>query len=328
MQLITQIVGITEQSGDGLGESECKRRSRRHRWSLLLVSLIALSLQGLALVPRGIADEEYITRLTEVLKREPNRIDVRKRRSLLLRQEGRPAEALIDLDRARQLDPNDREVRLQRGLTLSALRRDREAESELDGFLKLETGWQRVFGLAERGRIRARTGRPALGVDDLTAAINLRPVAELYLARGAVLESTGQLSAAAAGYENGISRLGRANSLTTALFRVQLAQGQFQSALTLVDQEIARLPVTTPWLLRRAEVRAAMGQQAQANIDLAAALTEANKVLEKKVTPIHLLSRAKVLIAMARFKEARLDLEDCVGLVPRFAECRQLLASL
>jgi tetratricopeptide (TPR) repeat protein len=217
---------------------------------------------------------------------------------------------------------------LQRGLTLSELRRDAEAESDLDAVLKLETGLKRVSALAERGRIRARTGRPALGVADLTAAIDLHPVAELYLARGQVLESTGQLGAAATGYQNGISRLGRANSLTTALFRVQVAQGQFQSALALVDQEIARLPVKTLWLLRRAEVRAAMGQEAQTKVDLDEALIEANKVLEKKITPIHLLSRAKVLIAMARFREARLDLEDCVGLVPRFAECRQLLGTL
>jgi len=328
MQSTTQVESITGQAGGRLVGTKCKRGSPKHRWSFLFVSLIALTLHGFTFAPRAVADEEYIARLTELLKKEPNRIDLLKLRALLLRQEGRPAEALNDLDRARQLDPNDREVRLQRGLTLSTLRRDQEAETELNVFLELEKGRQQVFGLAERGRIRARTGRPDLGIVDLTAAIAIQPVLELYLARGQVQESMGQLREAAAGYQNGISRLGRATSLTTALIRVQLAQRQFQSALTLIDQEVTRASAKTLWLLRRAEVRAAMGQLAQAKLDQEAALTEANRVLEKKVTPIHLLSRAKVLIAMARLEEAKSDLEDCVGLVPRFAECRQLLENL
>ena len=304
-----------------------QHRNRGFPWFRMLVA-VAVIIGASSLALRAVADEEYIARLTEALRKEPNRVDLRKLRAILLRQEARPAEALSDLNRALQVDPSDREARLQRGLTLSELRRDAEAESELDTFLKQETGFGRVFALAERGRIRARTGRPALAVADLTAAINLRPVAELYLVRGQVLEATGQLGAAATGYQNGISRLGRGDSLTTALFRVQLAQGQFQSALALVDQEIARLPVKTLWLLRRGELHAAMGEEAQTKLDLDEALIEANKVLEKKITPIHLLSRARVLIAMARFKEARLDLEDCVGLAPRFPGCRQLLATL
>jgi hypothetical protein len=151
---------------------------------------------------------------------------------------------------------------------------------------------------------------------------------ELHLDRGQVQESTGQLGAAAAGYGAALSRLGRANSLTTALIRVQVAQRQFQSALALVDQEVTRAPVKTLWLLRRAEVRTAMGQPDQAQADLEAALAEANRVLGRKITPIHLLSRAKVLIAMARFADARSALDSCVELVPGFAECRQLLDNL
>jgi tetratricopeptide (TPR) repeat protein len=323
---------LKNKTGDNnnrqLGTMDLKRERWSRGWLFLFASLVALTLCGLAFVPRAVADEEYIARLTELLRKEPNRTDLRKLRGFLLREEGRPAEALSDLDRALQLDPNDPEVRLQRGLTLSVLRRDQEAESELNVFLKLQTGREQVFGLAERGRIRARTGRPALAIADLTAAIAIQPALELYLSRGQVQESTGQLGAAAAGYQDGISRLGRGNSLTTALFRVQLAQQQFQSALALVNQEVARAPVKTLWLLRRAEVRTEMGQLKEAQDDQEAALAEANRVLGRKITPIHLLSRAKVLIAMARFNEARSDLEECVGLVPRFAECRQLLASL
>jgi hypothetical protein len=71
-----------------------------------------------------------------------------------------------------------------------------------------------------------------------------------------------------------------------------------------------------------------MGQSGQAQDDLEAALAEANRVLGRKITPMHLLSRAKVLIAMARFGDARSDLESCVELVPGFPECRRLLETL
>jgi tetratricopeptide (TPR) repeat protein len=290
--------------------------------------LIVLLVCGMVFVRTAVAFDEEIERLTKLLEQEPNRVDLLKRRALIFRLEARLGEALSDLDRARSLDPNDREVRLQRGLTLSGLRRDQEAETELNVFLERETGRPQVFALAERGRIRARTGRPALAIVDFTAAIAIRPVLELYLARGQVQESMSQLAAAAAGYQIAISRLGRTISLTTALIRVQLAQRQFQSALALVDQEIARAPVKTLWLLRRAEVLAAMGQTAQAQSELQAALAEANSVLERKITAIHLLSRAKVLIAMARLEEARADLDDCVGLTPGFVDCRTLLNRL
>jgi tetratricopeptide (TPR) repeat protein len=253
-------------------------------------------------------------------------VDLLKKRAYLLRLEARRlSEALSDLDRAAQLDPNDLEIVLQRGLTLSALGRDGEAEAELDDFIGRKADPARVFALLERGRIRARTGRPNPAIADYTAAIAIQPVLELYLARGQLQESLGQLAAAAAGYRDGISRLGRALSLITALVRVETARGRFQAALKQIDDELAQASVKTLWFLRRAYVLDAMGQSAQSQAELERALTEANRVLTRKATAIHLFSRAKVFVALGRPDDAKRDLEMSVRLAPGFAEARNML---
>jgi tetratricopeptide (TPR) repeat protein len=291
----------------------------------LLVFLSVVAVYGVGFVPATFSEADEVAELTERLSKDPSNVGLLKQRAALLRSEQRFSDALNDLDRARLLDPNDHEIRVQRGITLSALRRDREAESEFDSYLKLETAQSRAIALAERGHIRARTGRPELAITDFTDAIAIRPALDLYLARGTVQESTGQLGAAAAGYQDGILRLGRAIQLLTALIRVQVQQGEFQSALTLINNELPRTPIKTLWLLSRAEVLSAMGQAAQAQLELNAALEDANQALQKRPTAIHLLSRAKVLTALGRHEDAREDLLICLQIAPRFAECRQLL---
>ena len=255
-------------------------------------------------------------------------MDLLKQRAVLFRLEEMPGDSLVDLNRARELAPADREIRLQRGITLSTLRRDQEAEAELTAFLELESGVARALALAERGRIHARARRPNLAVADLSAAIASRPALDLYLTRGQIQESIGLPAAAATGYREALARLGRAPALVDGLIRTQLAQGQFGPALSEVDQELARAPVKTTWWLRRAEILAASGQKVQAQAELAKALAEANRALQKRVSGIHLMSRARVLMAMGRFDEAKSDLDGCLSLVPTFIGCRELLNQL
>lgn len=329
MKRIAQIIESgTGQVGGRVPRADCRRQSPPPGRCAVGVCLIVLAIYGLAFAPMAAGDAAGIERLTERLEQEPSRVDLRKQRADLLRMERRYDEALDDLDRARLLNPNDREIYLKRGLTLSGLRRDREAETELDAFLQQEGGSRQVIALAERGRIRARTGRPELAIADFTDAIAIKPALDLYLARGKLQESTGQLSAAAAGYQNGISRVGPATTLITALIKIQVQQGHFQLALAMINAEVVRAPIRTLWLLSRAEVLRAMGQTTEAQAELKTALGEANRALQKRPTSLHLLARAKVLRAMGRFDEAREDLQVCLKITPRFPECRELLSTL
>ena len=209
MQSIMQFENVTEADGRVAG-TRFKWIRARHGWSVLVICLMTLALHGMVFPPAAFSEEDEVAGLTELLRKDPNNIDLLKQRAALLRLEQRFSESLGDLDRARLLNPDDPQIGLLRALTLSALRRDQDAEVELEIFLGLvKDGPARAIALAERGHIRARTLRPVLAIADFTAAIAIQPALDLYLARGKLQESQGQLGAAAVGYQAGIARLGR-----------------------------------------------------------------------------------------------------------------------
>jgi tetratricopeptide (TPR) repeat protein len=294
----------------------------------ILLSVVAWPSLGRAFVNFGAAHpglDHDIEQTTILVADDPNQTDLLVKRGHLYRLSGRLVESLADLDRARELNPQDRWSGLQRGLTLSAMGRDQEAEAELDSFLR---GGPGTLAYTERGRIRARTGRTRLAITDLTSAIDMRPEIDSYLLRGRLQVSLGLLAEAAAGYREGWSRLGGAILLEEALIRVEMARGRHQAALELIDQALSRASVKSPWHLRRAEVLDGAGQPEKAPAELGRALAEANRLLAKRPCGIHLVSRARVHIAMGNLAAARQDLKLALRKSPRFKEANELLADL
>lgn len=269
-----------------------------------------------------------IEKITEQLTKDPNNVDLLVHRGQVYRSNGKFLESLLDLERAWLLDQENRTVILHRALTLSALGRNEEAEAALDYFLQEESDPKRVFALAERAHIRARTGRVAPAIADFTLAIQLHPTIELYLMRGQLQESLGNFENAAAGYQDGLAKLGDAILLKKGLIRLHIAQKQYGEALALVDEEVARSSVKTNWYLQRAEILALMGQPDAARLAYEHALSEADRVLGKRPTAIQLLARAEVLNAMGRVEEAKRDLRAAVQKAPHFAEADALLKKL
>ena len=72
----------------------------------------------------------------------------------------------------------------------------------------------------------------------------------------------------------------------------------------------------------------AAGRAVEADLALSQALTEANKVIEKRATGLHLFSRAKVYAALGRTDQAMQDLEAVLLKSPRFSEALELLEQL
>ncbi len=161
-----------------------------------------------------------------------------------------------------------------------------------------------------------------------TSAIQLQPTIELYLIRGKLQESLGKLEDAAAGYQDGLAKLGDAILLKKNLIRVQIAQKQYGEALALIDEEVARSSVKTPWHLQRAEILDKMGQPDAARLAYEQALSEANRVLGKRPTAMQLLARAEVYHAMGRMEEAKQDLRVAIQKTPHFAEADDLLKKI
>lgn len=267
-----------------------------------------------------------IERVSRELVAEPDRVDLLLRRAILFRLNDEPAKSLVDLDRARVLEPENITVVLQRGLALSALKRDGEAEVELGRYICVGGG--RPEALAERARIRERTNRPALAIEDYGAALALRSDVAWYLARGRLQELLGQLDEAATGYREALAQVGGAVVVRDALIRVEIARGRYADALAELDTLLAQAPNKTKWLLRRAKVRQASGAAAGVAQDFAEALREADHAVTRRKTALSLCSRAEVLIALGRLAEARRDLLEANRLVPAFADARTLLAEL
>jgi len=266
-----------------------------------------------------------IHEITEMLAKDPDNVEQLVRRAKVYRSYGKLKESLQDLEQAWLLDRENRTVLLQRALTLSAMGRNEEAEAALDAFLQEESDPRRVFALAERATIRARTGRVQLAIADLTSAIQLRPTLELYLFRGKLQESLGTLEAAAEGYQDGLTKVGDAIALKKSLIRVQIAQKQYAAALALIDEQLARSSVKRKWYIQRAEILAIMGQPDASRLAYEQALAETNQMLAKRPTTLHLVARAKILHAMGQRDDAVRDLQEALSKSPGYGEAEQLL---
>ncbi|MDR4462355.1 MAG: tetratricopeptide repeat protein [Nitrospirales bacterium] len=302
-----------------------------HRYCVVVMACLALALgyfgfAQLATAHSGLDSE--IQEITEKLVKDPDNVDLLVHRGQVYRSNGKYIESLLDLERAWLQNRENRTVVLQRALTLSALGRDKEAESALDYFLQEESDPKRVFALAERATIHARNGQTELAITDFTSAIQLQPTIELYLVRGKLQESLGRLEDAAAGYQDGLTKLGDAILLKKGLIRVRMAQSQYREALALVDEEITGSSVKTSWHLQRAKILDHLGRPDEARLAYEQALAEANRVLGKRQTAMQLLARAEVYQAMGRMEEAKNDLRVAIQKTPHFAEADDLLRKL
>jgi tetratricopeptide (TPR) repeat protein len=331
---MNKMPGIPNKTREALMPNSVKKsqpvRSRHRSWVMGITCLtLALGCVGsvqLATAHSGFDPE--IAEITEKLTNDPDNVDLLIKRGQVYRSYGKFIESLQDLEQAWVLDRENRTVALQRALTLSGMGRDKEAEAALNYFLQDESDPKRVLALAERAAIRERTGRVELAIADLTAAIQLQPNIELYLMRGKQQESLGKFDAAAAGYHDGLAKFGNAIVLKNGLMRVQIAQKQYGAALALIDEEVSRSSVKTPWYLQRAELLAIMGQPDASRLAYEQALAETNRLMGKRQTALHLVARAKILSAMGKREDAVRDLQEALKKSPRFAEADLLLKKL
>jgi tetratricopeptide (TPR) repeat protein len=331
---MNKIFRISNKNEEGLFAAAEKgdqpARSQQRPW-VQGMACLALALGSLGVVQPATAHpglDPEIEKITEQLIRDPDNVDLLIRRGQAYRSNGKFLESLLDLERAWLRNRDNRPVVFHRAMTLSALGRDKEAEAALDSFLQDESDPKRVFALAERAHIRARTGRVEQAIADYTSTIQLHPTIELYLKRGQLQESLGKPEAAAAGYHEGLATLGDAILLKKALIRVQIAQQQYGEALALVKDEIARSSVKTSWYMQQAKILALMGQSDPSRLAYEQALSDANRVLAKRPTALQLLARAEIYQAMGRMEDAKRDLRAAIQKAPSFTEANDLLKKL
>lgn len=311
---------------------ECvpKRRQNQGQGQLfqfLIMSLFLVSAGlGFSSTASGHGDmDPEIHEITEELEEEPESVRLLIKRGHVFRSYGRFEEALADFNKAGELDPNNRQVRLEHSITLSSMGLNEEAESGLNAVLQEDLGPLKIFALAERAAIRVRTNRPELAIEDYTAVLRLQPTSEVYFRRGKLQESLGLLEEAAENYNEGITKLGHAIVLKNALIETRIKQKKYEDALVLIDDQIHRTPVKTQQYFQRAEVLRQMGRKEEARATYDQALSEANRILGKRHTAIHLMARAKIYHALGQQQEAMNDLREALRHAPRYEDAEQLL---
>lgn len=293
----------------------------RRNLTIAMTFLAAAGFAAAAMAHPGLHHD--IERVTLMIQDDPGRADLYLDRAVYERLDQQYEKALADLDTVRRLDPKNVPLLIERGLTLAAIGRDREAEKALTRYI--ESGPKSAPAFAGRASIRARTGRTTAAIADYDAAIAIEPDVEYYLERGALQEKAGRWDDAAAGYGEGLARLGGAVNLRLALIRAEIEAGRPEAAVTTIDDAMARPGINTEWLLRKADVLEGMGRADDARAEREAALAEADRALEVRATGIHLMARAKVLLALGQTGGAEADLKAALDKSPRYTEARDLL---
>ncbi|MCA9249970.1 MAG: hypothetical protein R3E58_00080 [Phycisphaerae bacterium] len=267
-----------------------------------------------------------IERVSRLIEAEPERAELWVERAHHRRLAGEYDAALEDLNQAERLAPGNWDVSAHRGLTLARMGKGQEAEIELTRFLEHTSGTAAAF--VERARIRHASGRVEAGISDLTASLELSRDIGVYLQRGAWQESLERWDDAANGYQEALEFFGSLGSLQRAQIRVELARGNRDKALSIVDSAIATARSKVPWLLQRAAVLDAMEKFDEARRERLAALDEINRILQKKITAIQLVLRAEVYIALNQAADARRDLELVLKNSPNYYPAQELLSKL
>ncbi len=282
--------------------------------------LFLLILCGIAGAHRG--THQDIAHATATLEKNPHAVETRLLRGALYRTHGQHQRSLADLDEAARQGADFATLELQRGLTLAAMGRETAAIEALTRSIEARPSWTAQVAL---GRSRQRLGQHVAAVLHFDAALATRPQVEVYLERGRLQRQLGRLDAAAAGYRDGLSKLGPATVVVDALVDLELRRKRVPAALALIDDRLRR-GANARWLLRRAQALAVAGDRAERAATLEQALEVADRAVAKRASAINLVSRARVHLALGAVALARTDLQLALARAPGY-RAAQTLAS-
>jgi tetratricopeptide (TPR) repeat protein len=179
-------------------------------------------------------------------------------------EHGEWALALVELERVERLAPGVHETGLIQGMALATGRHWAAALAVLDDFLEVQP--RQVLALRARGRVLREMGCSEAAAKDLKEALEreVKPTGEQVVEFSELLRASGRRLEALTVLEQGRLRVGDEPSLLEALLAVAVELEQWEQVLVAVDglQKVAPRP--EPWMMRRAEVLEAAGQQSEA----------------------------------------------------------------
>ncbi len=244
--------------------------------------------------------EQQIAALSARLEKAPRDAGLHLRRGELHRTAGHRQAALADFARAEALDPNLPGVHLARGLLFLAEDQPDAAQQALDRFLAHRP--DHVEGLVARARAWMRLGEPRAAADDYSRALAGRPDPGVYVERGRAALGPGGPGPEAAlkGLDEGIARLGPLVALEIPAIDLEVQLGRYDAALTRLDRIAAQSARQDRWLVRRGEILARAGREAESRAALARALAAIEGLpAHRRAAPATLALEAQVRAALA-----------------------------
>lgn len=290
---------------------------------MLLAGLLLL-LPPLARAHEALSDQ--IAKLTIAIEAAPSSCSLLLSRAERLSRLSLFERALSDLSRVLVLCSGHPDALLSRGKIHFAVGQPALALEDLDKVVRILPS---ADAFAVRAEVLASMGERASAVRDFDEAIDRssgtrfeRP--ELYLSRGRLLESMGDLEAAAQGYEEGLLAL---SSVVLRLegIRIRSQLGQHDKARALLSPLLGGSGVKVAWYLLSADLYEASGDVRLARRDRERALRETDRLLAKRESGQLRVSRARALLSLGDPSKAEQDAKRALALAPRDREALELL---
>ena len=256
--------------------------------------------------------EHDIEELTERIAKEGDSADLRLQRAIEFQVLGKSAEAAKDLERALQLEPHRAAAHRELGRAYVALGKTNEAMDTVTRGLKHASEESDHAALlmvrAEIWRARKENQK---ALDDADRAIREHAEnAEWYLIRSQLHATLKLKKERVQGLADGLKRTG-SGVLEGEWVDALIDNGQSAVALEKIETELKASRLKSTWLIRRAKVRQASGDNAEARSDLEAAINELNR----RITPtspdaLLLADRGLAFELLGKKEEARKDYEQ------------------
>jgi len=257
---------------------------RFHTPALLLLAAIAAPLPAAAHPEPG----ERIEALTFALERHPGDPQLLIERAGEYLNDGDPAAALRDLDRAEALAPYRPEIPLQRGAALLLLDRPADAERQLGLAIERDPASEEAHIL--RGRALMRLDRPREAARDFERGIerSARPTPDQFLewARALANPRTGRADEALRALDRGLIAGGESPALVEEAVRIECARGAYDAALERIERHPAVWGSKPAQRARRGDVLRAAGRELEAQAEYSAALAELEAGSHRRTSPL------------------------------------------
>jgi predicted Zn-dependent protease len=221
---------------------------------------------------------ERINLLTQEIAQTPTNALLFFQRAELYRVDQDFTNALADLDCVAKYDPSIVRVDYCRGRVLLEAGRPAEALVPLNRYLAGRPKDAEAF--TTRARAMAKVADYKTAAEDYTEAIALSNTGgpELYIERAEALRAMHKPDEAIRGLDEGIHKFGPLVTLQLPAIDLELSLKRYDAALKRIDLVMSRLQRKETWLVRRAEILRQAGREEEARKNYREALAAMDRL--------------------------------------------------